>query len=786
MKEKITKLKDWYNSLNSTKQKLVKYGIIAFLSSFLGGYFAESAYRVSTNGLLGADNTSINFLLCPIYALIRANGLIYTFIITLAISGFLFIMEFRNQDLAKEAHEDDRGVAVAANPLYGSADWMQPEEIHKHFEIGPVKDVEGIILGQLDKEGKEAICLANNSPGNRNIMIFGSPGSGKSYGFVRSAVFQSVKNQASMVITDPKGEIHNDMRKFLLDNGYEVKLFDLVDLLYSDSWDCVSEIIDPKTGNANELRIAEFADAIMKNSGEGDEFWDGGEANLLKAIIFYQAYRNESAKVEKFTKSIIELCKDLSIDSNDCQQFITIIQDESTIMNDKYYCVRELAKRKAEQDLENGQRDSAIDASLTGDEYVSAWVEKYIADIDDWVDRRAPLHIDEIYRLLLNNDLAKWEECFKDIPLDNPAQLAWSIFKQNSDNARPQFITGLGQRMQLFQMRDLRRILRNKDIDLASIGDHPSKKKTALFCVMSDKSAAMKPITSLLFNFLFKDISDAADTYGPKTRNTVNMILDEFVNIGMIPNFEVLISTVRSRKIGIFMICQTYSQLQETYGETNAETIIGCCDTLLCLGVNDKTTADFISYKSGVMTVVSKSVKDNRPTVLGYRPMNQGYSLSLGEGKRNVINPDEVMAMPFENVLLFRQHAKVLKANKFGYNLHPMFKEFAVKNEKGELELEQMPIISLLPSRKKYAATEDRDAFSAGTNKVKTGADFLSVAASNQEIASTQSTERFRQQQKRTEIPPAADMMSSTVKTETNTAGKGTAAQSKKKNKFGI
>lgn len=144
------------------------------------------------------------------------------------------------------------------------------------------------------------------------------------------------------------------------------------------------------------------------------------------------------------------------------------------------------------------------------------------------------------------------------------------------------------------------------------------------------------------------------------------------------------------------------------------------------------------------------------------------------------------MAMPFENVLLFRQHAKVLKANKFGYNLHPMFKEFAVKNEKGELELEQMPIISLLPSRKKYAATEDRDAFSAGTNKVKTGADFLSVAASNQEIASTQSTERFRQQQKRTEIPPAADMMSSTVKTETNTAGKGTAAQSKKKNKFGI
>lgn len=787
MKEKIRQWIEDFKGSSKSKQMLIMAGIILVISSFLSGYVVESMHRLQTESITEFAQHPINILLCPFYALFREGGVVLTIIIAGVIAGIAYFISFNNPDLDKTAYVDERGVPIAKAPIYGSADWLQRNEAGKYYEIGPAGKVQGIILGQYKEKGEEVICLANDSPGNRNIMIFGSPGSGKSYGFVRSAVLQSIKNGASIVLTDPKGEIHNDMRLLLEKNEYEVKLFNLVDLLHSDAWDCTSEIINPYTGSIDELRIAEFADAIMKNSGEGDEFWDGGESNLLKAIIFYQAYINEKTKIEKYTICVGQLCKELGLTDEYLHQFVDILNDEGTIMNDKAYAVEELARRKAMQDSLAGNREEGYDAGLSDDEYAEAWAKKYMDEVEDWIDRRAPLHIDEIYRLLLNNDIAKWEECFRDVPLDNPAALAWSIFKQNSDNTRPQFITGLGQRMQLFQMRDLRRILRNKDIDLASIGEDMHKKKTALFCVMSDKSAAMKPITSLLFNFLFKDITDAADHYGPENRNTVNMILDEFVNIGTIPNFEVMISTARSRKIGIFMICQTYSQLQETYGQTNAETIIGCCDTMLCLGVNDKTTADFISYKSGVATIVSQSAKDTRPSVLGLRPVSQGYSLSLGEGKRNVINPDEVMAMPFERVLIFRQHAKVLQANKFGYKLHPMFKEYAVKNAKGELAFEQMPISSLESSKKKYAATEDRDAFSAGTNKVKTYGGMTEVTTRNKEITEQQGVERFKQQQKmKANIPRASDMMATAVSKQSDSKSKATQQTTHKKNKFGI
>ena len=73
--------------------------------------------------------------------------------------------------------------------------------------------------------------------GNRNLILIGPPGSGKSFGYVRTAVFQSIVRGESVVVTDPKGEIHNDMRKLLESRGYEVKVFNLINLDLSNAWD---------------------------------------------------------------------------------------------------------------------------------------------------------------------------------------------------------------------------------------------------------------------------------------------------------------------------------------------------------------------------------------------------------------------------------------------------------------------------------------------------------------------------------------------------------------------
>lgn len=786
LKEKLQDLKEKIQSLG-TKKIIVLSAILLLIASFIGGWLAQTTYNLTLETSL-EEKFSVNLMMCPIYAIIRPYGIAYTLISAIGITiAFLiiYLMTGKNEDLNKVKYVDENGVPISKSNLYGSSDWLHREEAEKIYEIGPVDKVDGIILGQYTDKGKEVIAMSNDSPGNRNIAIYGSPGSGKSFGFVRSAIFQSAKNNASMIITDPKGELYGDMCIFLQKQGYDVKLFNLVDLNKSDAWNCATEVINPYTGNVDELRIAEFVDAIMTNSSDGrsDQFWDGGEANLLKAIIFYVAYNNEKLTLDRYKICVGELCRELGVCEDDKLAFMDILDDPQAIMNDKKYAVYKLAKMKAEQDFHNGNIEAGYE-NIPDSEYAEKWAVNYLADIDDWIDKRAPLRIDEIYRLLLNNDMAAWETCFRDIPLDHPASMAWSIFKQNTENVRPQFITGLGQRLQLFQMKDLRRILRNTDIDLASIGESMQKKKTALFCVLSDKSAAMKPITSLLFNFMFKDISDAADHYGAETRNTVNMILDEFVNIGRIPNFEVVISTVRSRKIGIFMILQTYSQLQETYGEANAETIIGCCDTLLCLGVNDETTANFISNKSGVATVVARSTRDSRLDSIGRRGYTQGYSISDGEGKRNVINPDEVMTMDYNDILIFRQHAHVLKAHKFAYLDHPMFIRSAITLKNGKKVLEQSPYSERLDTRVRYADTEDRDAFSSGTNKVRTTGDMNDVERKNREIANDMATERFRETQKK-KIPSAAELAGSRSAQPEIGSGKGKTG-SGKKNKFTI
>src|SRR5699024_9362812 len=150
----------------------------------------------------------------------------------------------------------------------------------------------------------------------------------------------------------------------------------------------------------------------------------------------------------------------------------------------------------------------------------------------------SPCDMSSIYHKLVTSDIKAFEEKFKAVPVSHPAGIAWSIFKNSPDGTRPNMVQGLSQRLQLFQMRDIRRITTNKDINFENLGT----KKTALFCIISDKSTAMRALTSLFFTFLFKDVSDAADRYGPKNRLPVNVICDEFANLGTIPSFDVTIS----------------------------------------------------------------------------------------------------------------------------------------------------------------------------------------------------------------------------------------------------
>ena len=607
-----------------------------------------------------------------------------------AFIAFIGYMLFRmGRTASKVKSVDDRGYHVSNDGAYGTADWMTREEAEGTYEIAPIDKANGIILAQYSEDGKECISLPAKPGENNNIAIFGSPGTGKSYCFVRNAAFQAIKRGESAVITDPKGELYQSTAEIFRSHGYKVKVFNLLEPVRSDAWDCASEIFDPVSGNIDEIRVAEFADILMKNSSEGDEdgFWAPGENNLLKSVIFYRAYLHEQSLISMFRSTANKkLFPNVTLQPEDEMRLHKIFDSNHAAdysLVDREHAFRFLAMK-------------VFNDSDKADDYVRVTKSK-----------AESCTIADIYCELVQNDLNSFETKFAQIPISHPAAIAWGIFKNSSPNTQPGFVTGLAQKLQLFQMRDIRRITANKDIDLASI----SANKTAVYVIISDKSAAMRPISSLFFNFLFKDISEAADKYGAKNRLPVNVICDEFANLGRMPQFEVVIATVRSRCINLSIILQSTTQLNKVYGEDDANTIIACCDTILFIGCNDMETAKFISDHSGVESIRVYSYKDDQ-TAFGTRSMMQHIGVSDGGGKRVLMNPDEVMRLPTEEVLLYHRGHNMLKAKRCGYVNHPYFKLHSADDAPEPLDEVYLRDYEL--ASEKYNLTEQLDAFLMG------------------------------------------------------------------------
>lgn len=587
-----------------------------------------------------------------VLALTTGYGIVTALVFACAITFIIIRFSVNNTDLNATKEVDDRGVATSMAGTYGTARWMNETEAKKVYEVGPVENVTGTILGQFTQDGEEVIALPFEPTGNRNLILIGPPGSGKSFGYVRTAVFQSIVRGESVVVTDPKGEIHNDMRKLLESRGYKVKVFNLINLDLSNAWDCVQEIYDPITGNIDDQRVITFCKTVIANTGggansKGDPFWESSEENLFRVAVSYCAYIREKSLIEIYERRAKELLTQLPyITQKDEQSLIEIVKNPESAMVDRRRVVEYLAH------------------SFYGDEEGNR-------KLSEWEEDAPTCNISDIYDALLHNDLDKWEANFKYVPLSHPAASAWAVFKGMGERVQPNIVGGLNTRLQLFMTYKVRRVISNDDIRLANLG----AEKTALFLIISDDNASMQLLSSLLLSFLFKDLKEAFDAVGGEGRIPVNVVADELANTGVWPNFEKTIATARSRKIAVSLILQSLPQLTQLYGEENAETIIGCCNTMLVLGCNDKYTAEYISDKSGIVTIRAKSVSDTRASSAGNRGVMQGYSLSEGDGKRNLVNPDEVQHLDKEQILIMTNGQNMLEAKRFGFIHHPLFND---------------------------------------------------------------------------------------------------------------
>lgn len=618
-----------------------------------------------------------------VLALTTGYGIVTALVFACAITFIIIRFSVNNTDLNATKEVDDRGVATSMAGTYGTARWMNETEAKKVYEVGPVENVTGTILGQFTQDGEEVIALPFEPTGNRNLILIGPPGSGKSFGYVRTAVFQSIVRGESVVVTDPKGEIHSDMRKLLESRGYKVKVFNLINLDLSNAWDCVQEIYDPITGNIDDQRVITFCKTVIANTGggansKGDPFWESSEENLFRVAVSYCAYIREKSLIEIYERRAKELLTQLPyITQEDEQSLIEIVKNPESAMVDRRRVVEYLAH------------------SFYGDEEGNR-------KLSEWEEDAPTCNISDIYDALLHNDLDKWEANFKYVPLSHPAASAWAVFKGMGERVQPNIVGGLNTRLQLFMTYKVRRAISNDDIRLANLG----AEKTALFLIISDDNASMQLLSSLLLSFLFKDLKEAFDAVGGEGRIPVNVVADELANTGVWPNFEKTIATARSRKIAVSLILQSLPQLTQLYGEENAETIIGCCNTILVLGCNDKYTAEYISDKSGIVTIRAKSVSDTRASSAGNRGVMQGYSLSEGDGKRNLVNPDEVQHLDKEQILIMTNGQNMLEAKRFGFIHHPLFNDsHFVPTKWAELP----KTADLYPNARKHDAIESRE-----------------------------------------------------------------------------
>ena len=171
---------------------------------------------------------------------------------------------------------------------------------------------------------------------------------------------------------------------------------------------------------------------------------------------------------------------------------------------------------------------------------------------------------------------------------------------------------------------------------------------------------------------MIQQLYDHADRNGGQLNVPTYFILDEFANIGKIPDFDKKISTSRSRKISFSVILQNIDQLEAVY-EKSYETIMGNCDTHVFLGSNSYKTVEYFSKALGEKTIGRDSISVNRDR----QNWKTGKSVSDQVMARALMTPDELRRMDNDDCIIYEKGIKPVKAKKFYYFKHPMAKKMA-------------------------------------------------------------------------------------------------------------
>ena len=489
---------------------------------------------------------------------------------------------------------------------YGSARWGNAKDIEPYMDLeNPENNViltqtEGLIMNGKPKGPKYAR--------NKNILVIGGSGSGKTRFFVKPNLMQL---HSSYVITDPKGTVLLEVGQMLYDAGYEIKVLNTINFKKSMHYNPFAYI-------HSEKDILKLVNTLIVNTkGEGqqatEDFWVKAEKLLYQAYIGYIYY--ECVKEE--------------------QNFITLID--------------------------------MINASETRED-----------------DENFKNAIDLIF-----------EELEADEP-DHFAVKQYKKYKLAAGKTAKSILISCGARLAPFDIKELRDLTEYDEMELDKIGE----RKTAMFMIMSDTDGTFNFILAMMQSQMFNLLCECADDlHNGKLPVHVRFLLDEFANIGQIPQFDKLIATIRSREISASIILQSKSQLKAIYKD-NADTIEGNCDTTLFLGGKEKTTLKEMSEILGKETIDLYNTSDTR----GNSP---SYGLNYQKTGKELMSQDEIAVMDGGKCIMQLRGVRPFFSDKFDITKHKRYKELSDFDEKNLFDVEAFLSTKLKMKKSQIIETHD-------------------------------------------------------------------------------
>lgn len=270
---------------------------------------------------------------------------------------------------------------------------------------------------------------------------------------------------------------------------------------------------------------------------------------------------------------------------------------------------------------------------------------------------------------------------FEELEQKNPNHFAvrqYKKYKLAAGKTAKSILISCGARLAPFDIKELRDLTSYDELELDTLGE----KKTALFVIISDTDATFNFLVSIMYTQLFNLLCEKADdVYNGRLPIHVRCLLDEFSNIGQIPNFEKLIATIRSREISASIILQSKSQLKAIYKD-HADTIEGNCDTTLFLGGKEKTTLKEMAEMLGKETIDLYNISDTRGT-------SQSYGTNYQKTGKELMSQDEIAVMDGGKCIMQLRGVRPFFSDKFDITQHKQYQNLSDYDSKNTFDIEK-------------------------------------------------------------------------------------------------